>query len=118
MLQPRLVRTALVTAVAVLTTLFTGTAASAASTDTTPPSPPLFGYAEGFYCHTLIIGVIESTDNVTPQSAIRYEAFDEGVDIGPLVDRGNGPWGVLVLTHTGPNTVNVQAIDEAGNRST
>ena len=50
-------------------------------------------------------------------SDIRYEVFDEGVFIGPLTDRGSGPWGVLVLTKTGPNRVTVQAVDAAGNRS-
>jgi hypothetical protein len=116
MSQPRLVRSLAVAAVAILSTLLMGTAASAA-TDTTPPTAPQWGYAEGFYCLTLIVGVVESTDNVTPQSQIRYTVYDDGVPIGSLVDRGNGPWAVLVLRHTGTNMVAVQAIDQAGNRS-
>jgi hypothetical protein len=36
------------------------------------------GYAQGFYCLTLIIGVNRSTDNVTPQSQLRYEVFANG----------------------------------------
>jgi hypothetical protein len=108
---------AVVTAVAVLSTLFAATGASAAVTDRTPPSAPLFGYAQGFYCHTLIIGVLKSTDNVTPQDQIRYDVIDEGTYIGSLADRGSGPWGTLVLTKTGPNNVVVQAVDLAGNRS-
>jgi len=107
---------AVATAAVILSTVLTGSAASAA-TDRTPPSPPLFGYAEGFYCHTLIIGVLKSTDNVTPQSQIRYDVIDEGTFIGSLTDNGSGPWGVLVLTKTGPNRVVVQAVDQAGNRS-
>jgi hypothetical protein len=41
------------------------------------------------------------------------------VYIGSLTDRGQppGPWGVLHLKKAGPNTVTVQAIDAAGNRS-
>jgi hypothetical protein len=106
-----------VTAVAILSTLLVGTAAAAATTDRTPPTAPLWGYAQGFYCLTLIVGVVPSTDNVTPQSQINYVVYNDGVQIGSLVDRGNGPWAVLVLRHTGPNTVAVQAIDAAGNRS-
>jgi hypothetical protein len=117
MSHPRVIRAAVVAAVAVLSTLLIGGAASAARTDRTPPTAPLFGYAEGFYCHTLIIGVVKSTDNVTPQSQIRYDVIDEGTYIGSLEDRGSGPWGTLVLTKTGPNRVIVQAVDAAGNRS-
>lgn len=116
MSQPRLIRRLAVAAVAILSTLLMGTAASAA-TDTTPPTAPQWGYAQGFYCLTLIVGVVPSTDNVTPQSQISYVVYNDGVPIGSLVDRGNGPWAVLVLRHAGPNTVAVQAIDAAGNRS-
>lgn len=119
MSQPRLIRTIALAAAAILSTLFMGTGASAASADTTPPTAPFIGYAEGFYCLTVIIGANRSTDDVTPQSELRYEAFDDGVLIGTLTDQGqpSGPWGVLQLTKTGPNTVTVQAIDAAGNRS-
>jgi hypothetical protein len=119
MAQPRLIRTMTVTAVAILSTLLTGTAASAASADRTPPTAPFIGYAQGFQCLTVVIGAVRSTDNVTPQSQLKYEAFADGVLIGTLIDRGQppGPWGVLHLTKAGPNTVTVQAIDAAGNRS-
>ena len=119
MSRPRLIRTMTAAAVAILSALPAGTAASAASADTTPPTAPFVGYAEGFYCLTVIIGAIRSTDNVTPQSELRYEAFDDGVFIGTLTDRGQppGPWGVLQLKKPGPNTVTVEAIDAAGNRS-
>jgi hypothetical protein len=118
--QLRLAARITIAVIAVLSTLFIGTAASAAAADRTPPSTPLFGYAQGFYCLTVIIGVSRSTDNVTPQSQLRYEAFADGVFIGLLTDRGqdSGPWGVLQLKKAGPNTVTVQAIDAAGNRST
>jgi hypothetical protein len=113
----RFVRRLAVVAAAVLPTLLMGTAASAATPDRTPPTAPQWGYAEGFYCLTLIVGVVPSTDNVTPQSQIGYVVYDDGVAIGSLVDRGNGPWATLVLRHQGTNAVAVQAIDQAGNRS-
>ena len=116
---PRPGRAMTLAAIAILSTLFTGTAAAAASVDTTPPTVPSIGYAEGFYCLTVIIGANRSTDNVTPQSQLRYEAFADGVLIGTLTDQGqpSGPWGVLQLKKAGPNTITVQAIDTAGNRS-
>ena len=99
-------------AVAVLSALLTGTAARAATADTTPPTAPFIGYAEGFYCLTVIIGANRSTDNVTPQSGLRYEAFADGVPIGALTDRGQppGPWGTLHLPKAGLNTITVRAI--------
>jgi hypothetical protein len=111
-----LVRTTL-GAVAVLSTLLIGTtSASAASVDRTAPTAPQFGYAEGFYCQTLIIGDMHSTDNVTPQAQLGYKVYDEGVYIGSLAD-GNGAWAFLQLTHTGTNLVTVRAVDAAGNSS-
>jgi hypothetical protein len=117
--QFRLAARITVAVIAILSTLFIGTAAAAAAADRTPPSAPLFGYAQGFYCLTVMIGVSRSTDNVTPPSQLRYEAFADGVPIGLLTDQSHssGPWGVLQLKKTGPNTVTVQAIDAAGNRS-
>jgi hypothetical protein len=119
MSRRRLIRALTVAAIAFLSTLPACAAASAASADTTPPTAPFVGYAEGFYCLTVIIGVNRSTDNVTPQSELRYEAFADGVLIGSLTDQGqpSGPWGVLQLTKAGPNTITVQAMDAAGNRS-
>ena len=120
MSQPRLIRTVTVAAVAILSALLAGAAPSAASADTTPPGTPMFGYAQGFQCLTLIIGVPRVTDNVTPQSQITYRVLANGVDIGALSDRGadSGVWAVLQLPQAGPNSVVVQAVDLAGNRST
>jgi len=117
MSQPRLIRRLTVAAVAILSTLLMGTAASAATADRTPPTAPLWGYAEGFYCLTLIVGGVQSTDNVTPQSQLRFVVYDDGVAIGSLVDNGNGPWAVLVLSHPDTNMVTVRAFDAAGNQS-
>jgi hypothetical protein len=112
-------RTLAVLVTAILATVLTGTVASAARADRTPPTAPFIIYSEGFQCLSVIIGAMRSTDNVTPQSALRYEAFADGVLIGTLTDQGqpSGPWGVLQLKKVGPNTVTVQAIDAAGNRS-
>src|SRR3954451_17254630 len=117
--QPRLIARMTVAAIGILSTLLTGTAAAAATADTTPPTAPLIGYAEGFYCLTVIIGANRSTDNVTPQPQLRYQAFADGTLIGSLTDQGqpSGPWGVLQLKKTGPNTITVRAVDAAGNRS-
>jgi|1186.fasta_scaffold79015_2 hypothetical protein len=119
MSQLRRIRTITVTAVAILLTALTSTTASAASTDRTPPTPARVNYAQGYYCLTLIMGAMRSTDNVTPPSQLRYEVFADGTFIGLLSDRGadSGVWGVLALPHTGPNTVAVQTVDAAGNRS-
>lgn len=70
-------------------------------------------------CLTLTVGVMRSTDDVTPQSALTYEVFADGVSLGSLTDRGtdSGVWGVLHFTKAGPDTVTVKAVDAAGNRS-
>ncbi len=92
--------------------------AHAAPLDRTPPTEPKFGYAQGFFCFTLYMGVGRVTDNVTPEPEIRYEAFANGEFIG-LLDRGNAysAWGNLKLKDEGPNQVSVEAVDAAGNRS-
>jgi hypothetical protein len=120
MSQPRTVRKLTVAAVALLTALLLGATPAAASTDTTPPTTPVWGYAQGFQCLMLIVIVPRSTDNVTPQSQIRYRVLANGVDIGGLVDQGaySGVTGILYLPRAGTNTVVVQAVDLAGNRST
>jgi hypothetical protein len=96
-----------------------GTTALAASADTTPPSAPRLTYATGYYCLTLIVGVIRSTDNQTPQSQLTYDVFADGNRIGSMADNGgySGVYSIQHLTHTGPNTITVKAVDAAGNRS-
>jgi hypothetical protein len=80
----------------------------------------VLGYTQGFQCLMLIVGTQRSTDNVTPQAQIVYRVLADGVDIGGLVDQGaySGVYGVLHLLHPGTSTVAVQAVDQAGNRST
>ncbi len=115
----RLIRAATVATVACLTVLTMSTGASAASADRTPPTTPVLAYYQGYSCLTLIVGVYRSTDNVTPQDQLTYVVYDNGVAIGTLVDRDQppGPWGILQLRQPGNNTVTVQTIDAAGNRS-
>ena len=90
-----------------------------AAPDRTPPSAPRIVYLQGYYCLTLIVGVDRSTDNRTPQSQLTYEVFADGRRIGSMADLGStsGVWSIQHLTHTGPNTITVKAVDAAGNRS-
>jgi len=121
--QRRLVRVMTVAAVAILSALLTGTGARAASVvDRTPPTAPFLGYAEGFQCTMLIVGIDRSTDTVTPQSQLRYQVYSDGVPLGaPLSDTGSmeGVWAVMHFQTlaAGYHTVAVRAIDAAGNRS-
>jgi hypothetical protein len=45
--------------------------------------------------------------------------FADGRRIGSMADLGSvsGVWSIQHLTHTGPNTIAVKAVDAAGNRS-
>jgi hypothetical protein len=83
------------------------------------PSAPRIVYAQGYYCLTLIAGVDRSTDDQTPQSQLTYDVFADGSLIGSMADLGSesGVWSIQHLTHTGPNTITVKAVDAAGNRS-
>lgn len=118
-----LTRTAIIAVAAILSTAATGGAAQAASADTTPPTAPYIVYASGLRwipgCMPLTIGVQRSTDDVTPQLALRYDVFADGVLLGSLTDNGanSAVWGGLQFNHAGPNTVVVKAVDAAGNRS-
>jgi len=69
-------------------------------------------------CLTLTIGLQRSTDNATPQSALTYEVFADGVLLGTLSDNGSysAVWRVLHLRKAGPNTITAKAVDAAGNR--
>jgi hypothetical protein len=119
----RLIRTATVVAACALSLLATGTAAQAAVRDTRPPTAPYIVYASGLRwipgCMPLTIGIQRSTDNVTPQSALRYQVFADGVLLGTLTDNGanSAVWGGLQFRHAGANTVTAYAVDAAGNRT-
>jgi len=119
----QLTRIATVAAAAIVTTLATGAAAGATTGDNRAPTAPFIVYASGLRwipgCMPLTIGVQRSTDDVTPQSALTYEVFADGVRLGSLTDNGSNSavWGGLQFRHAGPNTVTVKAVDAAGNRS-
>jgi len=120
MSQRRLARVMTVAAVATLSALLTGTPARAAVD--APPTAPTWGYAEGFQCTMLIVGINKSTDDVTPQSQLRYQVYSDGVPLeAPLADTGYqyGVWAVMHFTTqaAGYHTVTVRAIDAAGNLS-
>lgn len=55
----------------------------------------------------------ESTDNVDPQDAIRYEVYVNG----QLADVGFGTGSSISYGVSGTNVIEVFAIDAAGNRS-
>ena len=119
MARRRFLVTVIVTAAVILSLSASSTAALAATPDTTPPSAPRLLYATGYYCLTLIVGVTRSTDNQTPQSQLTYDVFADGNRIASMADNGaySGVYSIQHLTHTGPNTITVKAVDAAGNRS-
>jgi hypothetical protein len=114
---------AMILAAAFMAVLMTGAAAGAARRDTTAPTAPFINYASGLKwlggCLPLTVGIMRSTDNATPQSALTYQVFADGVLVGTLADRGaySGVYGVLTLRHAGPNAITARAVDAAGNRS-
>jgi hypothetical protein len=99
--------------------------AQASRRDTTPPTAPFLAYAQGYHCGVLIVGMDRSTDNVTPQSQLRYEVFVDGAPFGPAVDRGSesGVWAWFQgvppdpVLQPGSHVVTVKAQDAAGNWS-
>src|SRR5205823_10485429 len=81
---------------------------------------------QGYYWGVLIVGMDRSTDNVTPQSQLKYEVFIDGLPFGPAVDQGSesGVWawfqGPSVpgpVLSPGQHTVTAKAQDAAGNWS-
>jgi hypothetical protein len=120
-----LARIATAVAATIGLTVAAGTPALAFGRDTTPPTAPYLAYAQGYHCGVLIVGMDRSTDNVTPQSQLKYEVFVDGAPFGPAIDRGSesgvwawfqGPEGGPVLP-PGPHTVTARAQDAAGNWS-
>jgi hypothetical protein len=114
-------------AIATVTIVAPNTSALAAGRDRTPPTAPFLSYAQGYYCGVLIVGMERSTDNVTPQSQLKYEVFVDGAPFGPAIDQGSesGVWawfqGAVVppgpILPPGAHTVTSKAQDAAGNWS-
>ena len=121
---PPLVRIAAAAATAIGLYAAAATPALASARDTTPPTAPTLIYYQGYHCGVLIVGMDRATDNVTPQSQLKYEVFVDGAPFGPAVDQGSesGVWAWFqgapgpVLT-PGPHTVTARAQDAAGNWS-
>jgi hypothetical protein len=66
-----------------------------------------------------------ATDNVTPQSQLKYEVFIDGAPFGPAIDQGSesGVWAWFQPSTGGPtlspgqHQASVKARDAAGNWS-
>ena len=80
--------------------------------DTTPPTTPT-SLQESHYDQEMNVSWGESTDNVDPQDAIRYEVYVNGV----LADLVFGTGFSISYGVFGHNVIEVFAIDAAGNRS-
>ena len=80
--------------------------------DTTPPTTPMH-LQESHYDQEMNVTWAESTDNVDPQDAIRYEVYVNGV----LADLVFGTGFSISYGVFGTNVIEVFAIDAAGNRS-
>jgi hypothetical protein len=88
-------------------------ATTPASADVTAPSRPGGLYAFDFGCETWLFWT-QSTDDVDPQYAIRYEVFVNGAADGG--QNGVDRW--IAYGTQSANTYSVDAVDSAGNRST
>ena len=91
------------------------TATTEASTDMTPPTTPVLSIGRSHSCE-IDVRWTQSTDDQDPQSAIRYELFDNGsLDPNFSFVIGTGRW--TSYGFEGTNTWVLYAIDGAGNRS-
>jgi hypothetical protein len=88
------------------------TATTLPTADTNAPTAPGDLYAFDFGCETWLFWT-QSTDDVDPQLAIRYEVRVNGVFDGAA--NGIDRW--ITYGTQASNTYSVQAIDSAGNRS-
>jgi chitodextrinase len=82
--------------------------------DTEPPTPPTNLSGSDFGCAEVWLSWTEAFDNQTPQSAIRYEVYVNGVLDHTLTGADRT---ILYGTVNGENTFTLIAIDSAGNRS-
>jgi len=82
------------------------------ASDTTAPTTPMH-LQESHYDQEMNLTWAESTDNVDPQDALRYEVYVNGV----LADVVFGNGFSISYGEFGTNVIEVFAIDAAGNRS-
>lgn len=119
MLHSRLARIPVAAVTGIVAALAVSTPAFAAG-DTTPPTAPYLIYYQGYHCGQLIVGMMSSADNLTPQSQLRYEVFVDGAPIGPAPNMGNvevWAWFQNDVLTPGSHTVTVKSEDVAGNWS-
>ena len=95
--------------------VITVTTTAAGGADTEPPSAPtnLHGWDAGDGAREINLFWTASFDNQTPQAAIEYEIYMNGV----LDHAITGTRAILYATQAGENTFTVIAVDSAGNRS-
>jgi chitodextrinase len=95
------------------TTTLTFTTEPIDTSDTTPPTAPtdFFAYTNGDL--ELFLYWTQSTDNVDPREAIRYEIYVNGV----LSENVIGVGETITYGEAGSNTLTIIAIDTAGNES-
>ena len=92
------------------------TATTGASTDTTPPAAVTDLRIGHSHSCEIVVRWTQTTDDQDPQSAIRYELFDNGIlDPNFAFVIGTGRW--TSYGFEGSNTWVLHAIDSAGNRS-
>ena len=118
--HPRLIRMAVAAVTGIVAALAASPPALAAGGDTTPPTAPYLIYYQGYHCGQLIVGMVSSTDNLTPRSQLRYEVFADGAPIGPAPNTGDvevWAWFQGDVLTPGTHTVTVRAEDAAGNWS-
>lgn len=80
--------------------------------DVTPPTPPA-NLREDHYDDEIELRWDQSTDDLDPQSLIRYDVFINGELNAVVVGTGR----IVVSGVAGVNTIEVVAVDTAGNRS-
>jgi hypothetical protein len=105
-------------AVAVTGSVLGFAAPAAAGADTTAPSAPVLLSVFGYQCLEINVLANRSVDDATPQAALVYEVYADGVLVGEVWDRG---WpfirGAAYVLAPGVTSVTLAAVDAAGNRS-
>jgi chitodextrinase len=89
------------------------TTAAPGSVDTTPPTTPTDFALTDLGCGDVVLSWTQSTDNVTPQSNIRYDIYVDGFFDHSVVGVGS----TTAFSGQGISVFDIQAVDEAGNFS-
>ena len=91
----------------------TVTTAAPGSVDTTRPTTPTDFAFTDLGCGDVLLTWTQSTDNVTPQSNIRYDIYVDGFFDHSVVGVGS----TTAFSGMGISVFDIQAVDEAGNFS-